>query len=47
VSGGFGNLALQVGRQTKVGGASVVDIITFTESPWGLGMRLTGNFATG
>jgi len=40
VSGGFGNLALQVGRQTKVGGQSVVDIITFIESPWGLGMRL-------
>lgn len=34
------NLALDIGRRNSNAAADVVDIITFIESPWGLGMRL-------
>jgi hypothetical protein len=33
-------IALGAGRASASGGRSVVDIITFIEAPWGLGMRL-------
>ena len=34
------NLALDAGRRNAGVASAVVDIITFTEAPWGLGMRL-------
>jgi len=37
---GLGDLALTVGRRDPSDSVKVVDIITFIEAPWGLGMRL-------
>jgi hypothetical protein len=36
----FGNLAFDIGRRDASVSSQVVDIITFIEAPWGLGMNL-------